>query len=466
MATTNTTFSRFWRELRELLFLAGPILGAQLATAGMSFVDTSMAGQYSSVDLAAIALGASVWIPVFILTKGILMAITPTVAHLYGARKITSIAAPVRQGLWMALVLSILTVLLINNSGAVYSLMGVTPDVSERAVDYLSAVAWGVPALCLYQVLACYCEGLGQTKPAMIFSFAALLLNVPLNYVLIYGKLGLPELGGVGCGYATAACCWLMFIMMALYTMLSEKHKKMGIFEALDKPDLQEITTLLKLGAPIGLAIFFEASIFSVVGLLIGQLGAVTVAGHQVALNFTTIMFMVPLSLSFGMTIRVGQSLGAGDGQKAAFSSFSGIAACTLTALVSANIMWWFPEVITSIYTKDPAVIALAANLLAFAAVFQLSDGVQAAANGALRGYKDTRVPMFMTLFACWGVALPLGYTLGLTDLLVEPMGPQGLWIGLITALSMVAVLFTLRLRTISRRHKEKPGFTETASVL
>ena len=465
MTTTNTTFNRFLYELRELLILAGPILGAQLATAGMSFVDTSMAGQYSSVDLAGIALGASVWMPIFLLTKGILLAITPTVAHLYGAGKISEIAAPVRQGLWVALVLSLLAVALINNSGVVYDLLGVTPDVSERAVSYLQALSWGVPAVCLYQILSSYCEGLGQTKPAMVFSFAALLLNIPINYVLIYGKFGFPELGGVGCGYATAVSFWLMFVLMGLYVLFSDKHKQIGVLERFDQPDMAMINPLMKLGIPIGLAIFFESSIFSVVGLLIGQLGAVTVAGHQVALNFTSMMFMVPLSLSFGVTIRVGQALGAGEAAKASFSGFSGIITCALTALISASVMWFFPEAVTSLYTQDPEVVALAVQLLIYAAIFQLSDGIQIAANGALRGYKDTRVPMIMVLFACWGIALPLGYVLGLTDIIVTAMGPEGLWIGLVTALSIVAVLFTVRLRTISRRHTERSDLHEVAAA-
>ena len=465
MTTTNTTFSRFRHELRELLLLAGPILGAQLATAGMSFVDTSMAGQYSSVDLAGIALGASVWMPIFLLTKGILLATTPTVAHLFGAQKLSEIAAPVRQGLWVALGLSMLAVALVNNAGVVYEFMGVTADVSERAVSYLEALSWGIPAVCLYQILSCYCEGLGETKPAMIFSFAALFLNIPVNYVLIYGEFGFPELGGVGCGYATAVCFWLMFALMGLYVLLSEKHKKIGVFEQFDKPDLAMIAAHMKLGTPIGLAIFFEASIFSVVGLLIGQLGAATVAGHQVALNFSSMMFMVPLSLSFGVTIRVGQALGAGKTKKASYCGFSGIVTCALTAFISAGVMWFYPKAVTSLYTQDPEVVALAAQLLAYAAIFQLSDGIQIAANGALRGYKDTRVPMIMVLIACWGVALPLGYVLGLTDIIVNAMGPEGLWIGLVTALSIVAVLFTMRLRTISRRHIEQSGFHKMATV-
>ncbi len=463
--TKKTLFSRFRHELRELLILAGPILGAQLATTGMSFVDTSMAGQYSAVDLASVALGSSLWIPVFLLTKGALMAITPTVAHLYGAGNISGMASPVRQALWIALVAGLVSFLMVRNAGVVYDFLDVTPDISEIAIEYLAALSWGIPAVCLYQSLACYCEGLGQTKPAMVFSFVALLLNIPVNYVLIYGRLGFPALGGVGCGYATALCMWVVCVLMGLYILMSYKHKQIGVFERFEKPDMSAILQQLKLGIPIGLAIFFEASIFSIVGLLIGKLGAITVAGHQVALSFSSLAFIVPLSLSFGVTIRVGQALGAGQVRKAAFSSYSGIATCVLAAMMSACVMLLFPEAIASLYTQDPEVAALAVQLLVYAAIFQLSDCVQIASNGALRGYKDTRIPMIMVLIACWGIALPLGYVLGLTDWLVTAMGPEGLWIGLVVALTTVAILFTFRLRVISRRYIEQAEFNETATI-
>ncbi|WP_066016550.1 MATE family efflux transporter [Endozoicomonas atrinae] len=454
MRTNLSTFARYRGELRELLYLAGPIMGAQLATTGMTFVDTSMAGQYSAMDLAAIALGSSIWMPVYLLIRGILMAITPTVAHLYGARQTGEIGGQVRQGLWIALLMSLLALGFIYKSDVVLQWLQVEPEMAAKTLEYLKALAWGIPAICLFQALTCYCEGMGKTKPSMVFSFAALALNIPLNYVLIYGKFGFPELGGVGCGYATAVCFWVMFLMMAGYTMLGQQHRKIGLFDHWDLPSLRIISSQLKLGIPIGLAIFFEASIFSVVALLIGKLGAIVVAGHQIALNFTSLAFMVPMSLAMGLTIRVGQALGAGKTEQAAYSSYAGIATTLVSATVSASVMMFLPGVVTSIYTQNPEVAILAAQLLVYAALFQYADGIQIAANGALRGYKDTRVPMAMILFACWGVALPLGYILGLTDWIVEPMGPHGLWIGLVTALTMGAFLLTLRLRAIIRRNR------------
>ena len=449
---SQSLYKRYFRELKELIYLGTPILGAQLSATGMNFVDTSMAGQYSAQDLAAVALGSSIWMPVYLLIRGIMMATTPTVAQLYGAGKTGEIARPVRQACWIAMAMSLLTILFLLNSMPLLEFLKIEPEVSIITRDYLKALAWGVPAIFIYQVLSCYCEARSLTKPGMVFSFAALLLNIPVNYALIYGEFGLPEMGGVGCGYATSACFWLMTVLMFCYARFNEKHKEANLFGEWEWPDMQEILSHLKLGVPMGLTIFFEASIFSAVALVIGQLGAVTVAGHQVALNFASIAFMLPMSISMGITVRVGQALGAGNFKEARFMSFSGIATTLITASFSAAVMWFLPERVASIYTQDVVVKVLAAELLLFAAMFQYCDGVQVASNGALRGYKDTRVPMIMILIACWGVALPLGYTLGLTDWIVEPMGPHGLWIGLLTALTLASAFLTIRLHIISKR--------------
>ncbi|WP_422139748.1 MATE family efflux transporter [Endozoicomonas sp. ALC020] len=453
MTASPTLYQRYSKELKELIYLSAPILGAQLATTGMGFVDTSMAGQYSAEDLAAVAIGSSIWVPIYLLIRGILMATTPTVAHLFGARKIDQIASPVRQAIWLSLVLSVVGMVLMMNAMPLLNVLEINAEMAARTDAYLDALAWGVPGICLYQTMVSYCEGRSITKPAMLISFVGLLINIPLNYVLIYGKFGFPEMGSVGCGYATAICFWVMCLLMFCYTRFNQKHTEVNLFDRFESPDMGRIAAHLKLGVPIGLAIFFEASIFSAVALVIGKLGAVTVAGHQIALNLASMAFMVPLSLSMGITIRVGQALGAGDPEAARFSGYSGIVATLLTATLIAAVMWAFADALTSLYTRDTAVKALAAQLLIFAALFQYADGIQVASNGALRGYKDTRVPMIIILIACWGIALPLGYTLGLTDFIAdEPMGPHGLWIGLVLALTLSAVFLLLRFRSLSKR--------------
>ncbi|WP_257255346.1 MULTISPECIES: MATE family efflux transporter [unclassified Endozoicomonas] len=453
MTANPTLYQRYSRELRELIYLSAPILGAQLATTGMGFVDTSMAGQYSAQDLAAVAIGSSIWVPIYLLIRGILMATTPTVAHLFGAQKVDLIASPVRQAMWLSLALSVVGMVLMMNPMPLLNVLEINAEMAAKTEAYLEALAWGVPGICLYQTMVSYCEGRAITKPAMLISFVGLLINIPVNYVLIYGKFGFPEMGSVGCGYATAICFWIMCLLMFCYTRFNQKHTEVNLFDRFEWPAMSRIVIHLKLGVPIGLAIFFEASIFSAVALVIGKLGAVTVAGHQIALNLASMAFMVPLSMSMGITIRVGQALGAGDPQAARFSGYSGIVATLLTATLIAAVMWAFADALTSLYTQDAAVKALAAQLLIFAALFQYADGIQVASNGALRGYKDTRVPMIIILIACWGIALPLGYTLGLTDFIAdEPMGPHGLWIGLVLALTLSALFLLLRFRSLSRR--------------
>ncbi|MCW7555745.1 MATE family efflux transporter [Endozoicomonas gorgoniicola] len=453
---TSPLLGRYSKELKALVFLGGPILGAQLSTTGMTFVDTSMAGQYSAQDLAAVALGSSIWMPIYLLVRGIMMATTPTVAQLFGAGNIDRIATPVRQAYWVAVLFSVLAILFLLDAGPLLDFLQIEPEVSEITRSYLAALAWGVPAVFLYQVMACYCEARSLTKPGMLFSFAALLLNIPVNYVLIYGRFGFPELGSVGCGYATAICFWLMTVLMFFYTRFDERHKDADLYGQWEWPSLSAIKAHMKLGVPMGLTTFFEASIFSAIALVIGQLGAITVAGHQVALNFTSLCFMVPMSISMGITIRVGQALGAKQFEQARFTAFAGIVTTSMAACVSASVMWFLPDLVADIYTNDLAVKVLAAELLMFAAMFQFVDGVQVASNGALRGYKDTRVPMIMIMVACWGIALPFGYILGLTDWLVDPMGPHGLWIGLVAALTLAATFLALRLNAISKRYCNK----------
>ena len=204
----------------------------------MTFVDTSMAGQYSPVDLARHCFGSQcLGGPISLLIRGTLMAVTPTVAQLFGARKLDEIAVSVRQGFWVTIAMSIMAIFVLHNSSIVYQWLQVGHEVSEHSVEYLKAISWGVPAICLYQLMRCYNEGMSKTKPAMVFSLIALLANIPVNYILINGKFGFPELGSVGCGYATAVCYWLMLGMMVLYTKLDAKHKKIGLLDKLDLPD-------------------------------------------------------------------------------------------------------------------------------------------------------------------------------------------------------------------------------------
>jgi multidrug resistance protein, MATE family len=439
-------------EFCSLLKLATPIIIAQLANTAMGFVDTVMAGRVSPQDLAAVALGNSIWVPVFLLMTGILLATTPKVAQRFGSGAHNEIGPLVRQALWLALAVGIAAAVLLWNAQVVLRVMNVDPALIDPAMGYLRAVACGFPAVALYHVLRCYSDGLGHTRPSMVIGLLGLALNIPLNYIFIYGKLGLPAMGGVGCGWATGLVMAFMFLSMLWWVKWAPFYQPSKIFSHFEWPQWPVLKRLLSVGTPIGIAVFAEASIFSVIALLIGGLGATVVAGHQIALNFSSMVFMIPYSLGMAATVRVGQALGRGEPREARFAAGVSMGVALAYACLSASLMLLLREQIAQIYTPDRAVISVATALIVYSALFQFSDAIQVTAAGALRGYQDTRVTMILTLFAYWGIGLPIGYALGLTDWLGEPSGPSGLWQGLVVGLTCAAVMLAIRLSRSARK--------------
>ena len=445
-------------ELRALLALAGPIMVAQLANTAMGFVDAVMAGRVGPHDLAAVALGNSIWVPLLLLMSGTLLATTAKVARKVGAGHYALIGPLVRQALWLALGIGTLAALLLYCAGPLLALMQVEASLAATARGYLQAIAFGFPALALYQVLRGFSDGLGSTRPSMVIGLLGLLLNIPLNYLFIYGKLGLPALGGIGCGWASALVMWFMFGAMLLWVHWAPAYRSSRLFEHAEPPRWPAIRGLLAVGLPIGIAIFAEASIFLVIALLIGSLGASVVAGHQIALNFSSMVFMIPYSLAMAATVRVGQALGRGAPREARFAAGVAMLAALANACCSASLMLAWRMDIGRLYTDDSEVLAVAGALLMYSALFQFSDAIQATAAGALRGYQDTRATMLITLLAYWGIGLPIGYGLGLSHWFGPPSGPQGLWQGLVAGLTCAALLLGVRLQRIARRQIRAPG--------
>jgi len=440
-------------ELKEILCLCLPIIGAQVAQTMMGFVDTVMAGRVSALDLAAVAIGSSVWLPIYLTIAGLLQATTPIIAHHFGSKNSSGITHTFNQSLWLAVVAGIIGFFLLSNAEPLLMIMDINPELRGVSIQYLNAVAWGIPAISLFQVLRYLSEGIGHTRPIMLFSFLGLLINIPANYILIYGKFGAPALGGVGCGWATAIVMWIMLLSMLIYQWITPRYKELLTKHQWRLPQLQPLKELLLLGGPIGVAIFVEVSIFCVIALLIGSLGETIVAGHQIALNFAALVFMVPLSISQALTIRVGHALGAQRSTDAWYSATVGVKVALCFAVISASSILLGSTHIPYLYTNQTEVIAIASSLLVYAAIFQLSDAIQITSAGALRGYKDTTVPMLIILFVYWGVGLPLGYSLGLTNTWGTPMGPQGLWIGLVIGLTFAAITLGARLNWLRRRY-------------
>jgi len=445
--------SRFWHFNKPLLILALPLLGAHLAQTGMGVVDTLMAGRLSAVDLAAVAVGTSVFAPIMLLIFGTLLGTTPLVAQAAGAQQTAHLAGTVHQATWVSLTMILLGGLVMTNSRVVFDFMGVTPEVAALASAYLKALVWGLPALAFFQVLRCLCEGLNHARPVLGISLLGLLLNIPANYLLIYGKLGLPQLGAVGCGYATALSFWLMALLLSLYVHFKPQYRQFAIFSRWQLPQWVAMRHIYWIGLPIGLSIFVEASLFTTIALFIGGLGEVVVAGHQVAFNFTTLLFMVPLSLGMALTVKVGHALGSGQPDEAREVAWYGVQLSGMVAMVAATFMWFSAPWVVKLYSENSEVQLLASSLIQLAVLYQISDALQVNAAGALRGYKDTRIIMLITFIAYWLIGLGGGWWLALGDNPWGPQGVQGFWYGLILGLSFAAVLLLWRLKNTCQNH-------------
>lgn len=424
-----------------LIRIGFPVIIAQLLQMSMSFVDTVMAGRLSPADLAAVAVGTSMLIPFVVLCLGSMMGVTPIVAQNVGARRLKVIGRNARQVLWLSQILALPSFFLLRNLDIVFGWIGVTENIIPIASGYLKAISWGIFPLYAYGSLRNFNEGLSVTRPAMFVALIGTLVNIPANYVLMFGKLGFPKLGAVGTGYASAIVYTVMFLAMFTFTYSYKSYKRFEIFSRFRLPEKAYLKELLRIGVPIGISSSMEVSMFAFVSLLISTLSTVAVAGHQVALNFAAMMFMIPFGLSVAITARVGNSIGRKRPDEARFRGFVGLGISSCVMIFSAVFIFLFPEFITSIYTDDPEVKKVAVELLFMAAVFQLSDGLQVSGFGALRGLKDTKIPMFFNLFAYWVVGVSVAYYLGF----VSNYGAPGLWIGLITGLTVAGILHNIR---------------------
>lgn len=444
--TPSITRHRLLQEAHTLLRLSGPVMIAQLAQTANGFVDTLMAGQAGAADLAAVALGTSLWLPLYLFIVGIMTSTSAIVSHLFGAGRTTETGEALHQAIWIAVPLGLISFLLLRHSTPLLELLDVAPELIPLTVRYLSGISWGFPAICVFLGLRFYAEGLGQPRPVMMVSVLGLLANIPLNYIFIFGHLSAPAMGGPGCGVATAIVMWLMLAAMAAYCRLIDIKFQTGLGRFVGRMQPAHIGEMLKLGIPIGFSIFFEVSVFCVIALLLASLGTTVIAGHQVALNVSSLLFMVPLSLSLAFGVRMGHCVGARDRISLENVYLAGMILVTIIASLNALVMALARQWIATLYTDDTQVIALTSQLLLFAALFQLSDGLQVGAAGALRGLKDTRYPMAITWISYWCVALTLGYGLAFGYFGYAPMGAQGFWIGLLAGLSCAAVLLNLRL--------------------
>lgn len=435
-------------ELKKLFHLMIPILLTQFSQAGFGLIDTIMAGHISATDLAAIAVGVGLWIPIMLLFSGIMIATTPLVAEANGARAPEKIAIIARQSLWVALILGIIAALILQLMPFLLPILGVPAVLLPKASLFLHAIALGMPAVTMYAALRGYSEAIGHPRPVTAISLLALLLLIPLNFIFMYGIGPIPALGSAGCGFATAILQWIMFFALAAYVFKGKAYQTTQIFTGWEKINPYWVKRILQLGCPIGLAIFFEVSIFSTAAIVLSPLGETLVAAHQVAISVTSQLFMIPMSLAIALTIRVGTYYGEKNWAAMRKVQYLGLITGTVFAVVTMLLIWFFRADIVAIYTTDYAVAEVAMYLLLFAIAYQLMDAWQVSAAGCLRGMQDTQGPMWITMISYWVIAFPAGVYLAR----FTQMQAAGVWVGLIIGLTVACILLLSRLYMINRQ--------------
>ena len=444
-------------ECRRLVRLALPILIAQAAQVGVGVVDTVMAGHASANDLAGVALGSNVFTTLYITLLGVMAALQPIVAQSYGAGKTTEIGEQGRQGLWFGLFLGVSGMLLL---WVVISPLQKQFDmgsyVNKTFGQFVFFISLGMPAAMIHRAFYAFASSLNRPKTIMVVSLIALLLNIPLNYVFVYGKFGLPALGGAGCGLASAICFWFNAIVLGIYIYRQRFFAPFALFARFEWPKWRAQWAVLMLGIPIGLSFFLEVSLFTFISLLIARFGVTHVASQQVVINITSLIYMIPQSIGIALAVCVGQAVGAQNWLRARFISGVGLIMGLIGACGTGLMLLTFRHFWVSLYTKDQNVIILGGTLLIFAAIFQLSDATQTIASYALRGFKLTKVPMLIHAITFWGLGLGIGCLLGL----YFNMALYGFWLALVVSLTGAAVALVWYLNRESKllvyRHAER----------
>lgn len=435
-----------WRQFLVVLL---PILISQLALFSMTFFDTIMSGHASPTDLAGVAIGASLWVPVQSGLTGILMAVMPMVAQMLGAGRKDQVPFTIIQALYVGIAISIAVIIFGGLAlNPIMNMMQLETDVREIAIGFLHAIAIGIIPLFLYTVIRCFIDALGETRVTMIITLFSLPINVLLNYALIFGHFGLPRLGGIGAGYASAITYWCIFLISLFVIQRVHPFVEFGVFTKLYRISFAAWKELLKLGLPIGFSIFFEVSIFAAVTLFMSEYSTITIAAHQAAMNFASFIYMVPLSISMALTIVVGFEVGAKRFSDARQYSYMGIGIAVVLALLFGLGLLVFNRQVAGFYTTDIEVLELAQHFLMYSILFLISDAVAAPIQGVLRGYKDVTVTFIVALVSYWVIGLPLGYLLAK----FSSFGAFGYWIGLITGLAAGAIFLFGRLLSLQKR--------------
>lgn len=443
-----------WQDIKRIAALAWPVLVGQLAVIAFGVMDTAMVGRASAFDLASLALGGSIYITVYVGLMGILVALSPIAAQLYGAGERIAIGEEVRQTFWLALFLAVPGFLVLSHPQFILRLSEATPELEARATAYLHMLAYGLPAAMLFRVYSSLSTAVAQPRIVMMIQVTGLALKVPLNLALIYGvdRLGIPALGSTGCAIATTAINWVSCSLGLLLMARHPKLREFGVFTKFCWPQWRAIRALLKLGVPMGLSYLIEVTAYSFMAIFIARLGDVTLAGHQIAANLGALMYMLPMSIGIATATLTAQAIGSRDYKAAQLVGRRGVELAGTLGLLVALLMWLGRPLVLAAYTSDPLVAAVTAPLLTIVAFYHIFDALQVNAVFVLRAWKVAVVPTVIYALSLWGVGLGGGYVLGFDVGGLSPAwlhGATGFWAANSASVAVAAIGLLMYLRWV-----------------
>ncbi len=443
--THISNWSAFFTESKNLIRLALPIFIGQICTSCLGLIDSLMAADVGTVDLAAIALATTFWLPVSVFCVGLTLGLAPIVAQLHGANQASKIPNVLYNALFPSFIISVLSCLFLMFAPEQLFVFVDEIELKEKAVNYLFYVSFSIPAIMGFNLLKNSAEGLSIASPSMVIGFLTLLLNIPINYIFIYGKCGMPAMGAVGCGVATSIVCYLSLFMMFIFCRLHKKLSLLRFFTPSSHIDKDVIKHVCYVGIPLSLAMIIETMSYAVLGYAITPFGSKTVAAHQIANIVCILAFMIPLSIATAITIRVGHSLGEGSIKRVKRALFSGIGLAMLTIYPTAAVIFCNKEAIIAIFSTDPQVAGIALTLFTLILIYQIQDPFFGATLGLIRGFKDTRYLLAVNIVVMMICAIPAGYFIGLTDVFGKKYGVFGMWCVLVACYYTMTVAFAIR---------------------
>jgi MATE family multidrug resistance protein len=423
-----------------------------------TFFDTAMAGQISPDDLAAVALGSTLWVVVYVFLLGIMNTLNPELGIAYGEKNAKKFQHISQQGVYLGLFLGIVgAIIMLAARPLLQHFLSLDTAVKQQIDIYITSTACGLPAAIMYRALYAYSGTIGQTKSMIYVGFMGLILNIGLNYLFMYGAGWIPAFGGAGAGIATAIVLWFNFFLLRYRYQHDPRLPQPSPFVRWGQADYRLIAGLAWRGLPIGCSFLIEVTLFVLIAVFVADLGSITLAAHQSVLNFATMLYMIPQCLGSALNFRIAKSIGEQKLKAAYFSVQAGLLLAALLSLITAAFMGFFPRFIMRLYTQNPEVILLGVQLLFWAALFQSVDAVQTIASSALRAYQKTALPMMMHFLAFWVIGLLGGYALSLMDVFGPARGVVGFWQVLVLALSLAMIGLSAYALYVGRTHEAQP---------